>query len=56
MATLNESGTVLVEYALVLALLSFAFLGGMKVVGLATSAASTNVTGELLHYAERDGN
>jgi Flp pilus assembly pilin Flp len=53
---LDEHGAVLVEYALVLALLSLAFMGGMSAIEVATSAAYTYVTGELLDYAERNGN
>lgn len=52
----NDSGAVLVEYALVLALLSLAFMSGMAALEHAISAAYTYVTSELLNYAERNGN
>ncbi len=51
----DEHGSVMVEYALVLSLLSFAFMGGMVAVGIATSAALTNTQTELTQYGLRNG-
>ena len=51
----DESGNVLVEYALVLSLLSLAFMGGMLAVETATSTALNTVQTELLNYGLRNG-
>ncbi len=55
MDRLDENGAVLVEYALVLALLSFGFIAGMYVIDGATATALTNVQAELLNYGLRNG-
>lgn len=51
----DESGNVLVEYALVLSLLSFAFMGGVYAIESTTSTILTNVQTELLNYGLRNG-
>jgi Flp pilus assembly pilin Flp len=51
----DESGAVLVEYALVLALLSFVFMGGMYAVEKATSISLGNAQNELTNYGLRNG-
>jgi Flp pilus assembly pilin Flp len=50
-AIFDDSGAVLVEYALVLALLSFAFVGGMELVEQATFSALVYFENELHSYA-----
>jgi Flp pilus assembly pilin Flp len=49
----DEDGSVMVEYGLVLALLSFAFMGGMAAVTGATHAAQLNLQSQLLSYGLR---
>jgi Flp pilus assembly pilin Flp len=51
----SDSGAVLVEYALVIALLSIGMLGGMRAIEYATLTAYNYVTSELMNYAERNG-
>jgi Flp pilus assembly pilin Flp len=51
----DESGSVMVEYGLVLALLSFAFMGGMFFIERTTSSSLNFVQGELLNYGLRNG-
>lgn len=51
----GDSGQVLVEYALVIAVLTIPMMGGMYAIEKATWAAYENVTGELLNYAARNG-
>ncbi len=51
----DEAGTVMVEYALVLSLLSFAFIGGMFSIESATSSVLGKVQYEVLQYALRNG-
>ncbi len=47
----DDRGAVLVEYALVLSLLSFAFVGGMKLVEQASSTALLYLQAQLQNYA-----
>ena len=51
----DENGTVIVEYGLVLALLSVGFILGMKAVDTITSAALTNAQTSLVNYGLRIG-
>jgi Flp pilus assembly pilin Flp len=51
----DESGSVMVEYALVLSLLSLAFISGMRFIDYQVSAALSFVQGELIYYALRNG-
>jgi Flp pilus assembly pilin Flp len=51
----SEEGNVLVEYALVLSLLSFAFIAGMLAIETAASSALTNVQSELLNFQLQNG-
>lgn len=51
----DESGAVLAEYALVLALLSIPFMIGMKLVENATAQALLSVQGSMLNYGTRLG-
>jgi Flp pilus assembly pilin Flp len=53
--TWDESGTVIVEYGLVLALLSVGFILGMTTIDLVTNAALTNAQLELQNYGLRNG-
>jgi Flp pilus assembly pilin Flp len=46
---------VLVEYALVLALVSICFIVGLKAIEVAANTALTYVGKELLNYALRNG-
>jgi Flp pilus assembly pilin Flp len=46
----DQSGSVLAEYALVLALLSLVFMAGMTAVDTATSNTLTSAQGALLNY------
>jgi Flp pilus assembly pilin Flp len=52
----DEAGAVLVEYALVLALLSLAFIAGFKGIEAATSTALSSLQNNLLQYGMRAGN
>lgn len=51
----DESGSVMVEYGLVLALLSFAFMGGMYLLESMTSSSLIFVQTELTNYGLRNG-
>jgi Flp pilus assembly pilin Flp len=51
----DESGSVMVEYALVLALLSVAFIAGLFTVEATTDSVFTNMQQEMIHYGLRDG-
>jgi Flp pilus assembly pilin Flp len=51
----DENGSVMVEYGLVLALLSFAFMGGMFVIESTTSTSLSYLQNELLSYGLRNG-
>jgi Flp pilus assembly pilin Flp len=50
----DESGTVLVEYALVLALLSFALIGGMTFMENRCFVTLSNFQNELTNYSLRN--
>lgn len=50
----DERGTVMVEYAIVLTLVSLALMTGMGIVENATANALAYVQTELMHYALRD--
>jgi len=52
----DESGTVMVEYALVLALLSVAFIAGLKLIEFTALATLANLQQNLLIYGTRVGN
>jgi Flp pilus assembly pilin Flp len=52
----DQSGTVMVEYALILALLALAFISGLKAVEGAASTALSNVQTNLNTYDLRAGN
>jgi Flp pilus assembly pilin Flp len=51
----DESGTVMVEYALVLGLLSLAFIAGMFAIEGATNSTFSNLQNKLIDYGLRDG-
>jgi Flp pilus assembly pilin Flp len=51
----SDDGGVLVEYALLLALLSLPLFAALVAIEGATVNAYSNVTTELLYYAERNG-
>lgn len=51
----DESGSVMVEYALVLALLSVAFIAGLFTVEATTDSVFTTMQREMIHYGLRDG-
>jgi Flp pilus assembly pilin Flp len=53
--TRDEAGSVMVEYALVLSLLSLAFIGGMFYIDFTTSQTLGNLETATLHYGLRDG-
>jgi Flp pilus assembly pilin Flp len=51
----DDSGTVIVEYALVLSLLSLSFVIGMQLVESAAFAALTAMGNGLIEYGTRVG-
>jgi Flp pilus assembly pilin Flp len=51
----DENGTVIVEYGLVLALLSVGFIAGMITIDTITSAALGNAQTSLVNYGLRIG-
>lgn len=53
MSMRDASGTVIVEYGLVLALLSVGFILGMTAIDTVTNAALVNVQNELIEYGLR---
>jgi len=51
----DESGTVMVEYALVLSLLSLGFIAGMFTIEQATNSTLLKLQSELIDYGLRNG-
>jgi Flp pilus assembly pilin Flp len=51
----DERGAVLVEYALVLALLSVGFISGMEAIETAAATTLNNASAELTQYGLRSG-
>jgi Flp pilus assembly pilin Flp len=51
---LDTNGNTLVEYAMVMSLLSVAMLSGMSAIGTAAASALSNVESELLNYGIRN--
>jgi Flp pilus assembly pilin Flp len=51
----DEQGAVMVEYALVLALLSLAVVSGMKAIETAAATTLNSTSSELTQYGLRSG-